>query len=301
MAGKILNVGSLNIDYVYVLDHIVKEGETESSFDYQVFEGGKGLNQSVALSRAGGQVFHAGRIGKEGAFLKDALERSGVDCRFLITDDGANGHAIIQRSVLGENSIILYPGANHKITKENIDQILCHFEASDVLVCQNETSQVAYLIRSAYEKGMKIAWNPSPITDVVKQIDFSMISWLIINEIEGQAITGEEAPEKILDTLRRKYPQLCVVLTLGADGSIYQDSEKTFRQERYTVPVKDTTAAGDTFLGYFISEITRSEGGNVQRALQLASMASALAVSREGAMPSVPMRDEVETALENQQ
>ena len=299
MAGKILNVGSLNIDYVYVLDHIVKEGETESSSDYQIFEGGKGLNQSVALSRAGGQVFHAGRIGKEGAFLKDALERSGVDCQFIITDEGANGHAIIQRSALGENSIILYPGANHKITKENIDQILRHFETGDILVCQNETSQVAYLIRAAYEKGMKIAWNPSPITDVVKQVDFSMITWLIINEIEGQAITGKEAPEEILDSLRREYPRLRVVLTLGADGSIYQDQDKTFRQECYTVPVKDTTAAGDTFLGYFISEVTRSEDGSVQRALQLASMASALAVSREGAMPSVPMRDEVETALKN--
>lgn len=301
MAGRILNVGSLNIDYVYTLDHIVREGETESSFDYQVFAGGKGLNQSVALSRAGGQVFHAGRIGKEGIFLKEALENNGVDCRFLITDEGANGHAIIQRSVSGENCIILYPGANHKITKEDMDRALIDFEKDDILVCQNEISEMEHLIQAAFEKGMRIAWNPSPITNLIRKVDFSMISWLIINEIEGQAITGEEQPEKILDAFRAQYPELCVILTLGADGSVYQDRNTRMKQERYTVPVVDTTAAGDTFLGYFISEVSAAEGNaDVQKALRLASMASALAVSREGAMPSVPMREEVETALKEQ-
>ena len=154
MARKILNFGSLNIDYVYVMDHIVREGETASSLDYQVFEGGKGLNQSVALAKAGGEVYHAGRIGKEGIFLKDALERCGVDCRYLSVDDGANGHAIIQRSVEGENCIILYPGANHKITCEDMDQVLDQFAAGDILVCQNEISEMEYLIDKAYEKGL---------------------------------------------------------------------------------------------------------------------------------------------------
>lgn len=299
MAGKILNFGSVNIDYVYVLDHIVKEGETESSFDYQVFAGGKGLNQSVALARAGGRVFHAGRIGKEGLFLKEALEGCGVDCSFLLTDDGANGHAMIQRSVTGENCIVLYPGANHKITREDIDRALSKFNSGDVLVCQNEISQMEYLISAAFGKGMRIAWNPSPITDIVKNIDFNMISWLIINEIEGQAITAETSAEKILEVLRKRYPKLRVVLTLGADGSVYQDQNMTVRQSRYSVPVKDTTAAGDTFLGYFISEASAAEGNEaeVKKALSLASMAAALAVSREGAMPSVPVREEVEAEL----
>lgn len=298
MARKILNYGSLNIDYVYVLDHIVQEGETESSLDYQVFEGGKGLNQSVALSRAGGEVYHAGRIGKEGVFLKEALENCGVDYRYLLTDEGANGHAIIQRSAEGENCIILYPGANHKITREEMDQVLEQFAAGDILVCQNEISEMEYLIDRAYEKGMKIAWNPSPITEVVNRIDFHKITWLIVNEIEGQAIIGEEEPEKILAGFREKYPQLCLVLTLGSDGSIYQDLEQTVTQERYSVPVKDTTAAGDTFLGYFISEIAKDEKTDVKKALQLASMAAAIAVSREGAMPSIPAREEVERELD---
>ena len=295
MAGKILNFGSLNIDYVYSLDHIVKVGETQASLGYQVFEGGKGLNQSVALARSGGTVFHAGKIGKEGLFLKEALEGSGVDCRYLAVDEGANGHAIIQRSASGENCIILYPGANHQIAPEDIDAVLADFSAGDILVCQNEISSMEYLIRSAYEKGMQIVWNPSPVTDIVDRIDFNMITWLIINEIEGQVITGEEAPEKILAVLREKYPQLKVVLTLGEEGSVCQTGDVTLHQNRFTVPVKDTTAAGDTFLGYFVREV--ADNGDVASALRLAAMAAAIAVSREGAMPSVPVRSEVEDAL----
>lgn len=298
MAGKILNFGSLNIDYVYSLDHITKAGETQASNGYQVFAGGKGLNQSVALARSGGEVFHAGRIGKEGTFLKEALVRSGVDCRFLETDDGANGHAIIQRSATGENCIILYPGANHQITETNIDEVLSSFSAGDILVCQNEISSMEYLIRAAYAKGMQIAWNPSPVTGIVEKIDLNRITWLIINEIEGQAITRQSQPEDILSVLRKRYPTLRVVLTLGEDGSVYQDHTMTLHQQRYTVPVKDTTAAGDTFLGYFICEAAR-EKPDIPKALRLASMAAALAVSKEGAMPSIPMRTDVETALAN--
>lgn len=295
MANKILNFGSLNIDYVYSLDHIVKEGETESSHGYQIFEGGKGLNQSVALSRAGSQVYHAGRIGKEGLFLKQALEENGVDCRFTELDDGANGHAIIQRSASGENCIILLSGANHQISKADIDRVLSEFGAEDILVCQNEISQMDYLIPAAYQRGMRIVWNPSPITDVVNRVDFNHITWLIINEIEGAQITGENDPEQILRFFKEHYPQLRVVLTLGGDGSVYQDSDVTLRQCRYTVPVQDTTAAGDTFLGYFVSQVAAGE--ELPAALRMASMAAALAVSKQGAMPSIPMRGEVEAAL----
>lgn len=299
MANTILNFGSLNIDYVYSLDHIVREGETEASLDYQVFAGGKGLNQSVALSRAGGRVFHAGRVGGEGAFLRRALENSGVDCRFLLTDSGANGHAIIQRSAAGENSILLYPGANHKNTRADMDRVLAQFSAGDVLVCQNEISETAYLIEAAHRRGLRVAWNPSPVTDVIRAVDFNTVTWLIINEIEGEAITGASAPAAMLAELRRRYPDLRVVLTLGAGGSVYQDGELVLRQERYTVPVRDTTAAGDTFLGYFIREAAEAGRGPeaIGRALKLASMAAALAVSREGAMPSVPLREEVEAEL----
>lgn len=297
MAGRILSFGSLNIDYVYSLDHIVREGETQGSFGYQVFPGGKGLNQSVALARAGGRVFHGGRVGREGLFLKEALESCGVDCGLVGLDGGATGHAIIQRSAAGENSIILYPGANHKNTREDIDAALSRFGEGDVLVCQNEISETAYLIEEASRRGLRVAWNPSPVTDAVRSVDLGALTWLVVNEIEGEAVTGETDPEAILAALAGR--GLRAVLTLGAGGSLYRAGALTLRQDSFAVPVRDTTAAGDTFLGYFIQEA--SQGGDgpeaVRRALCLASMAAALAVSREGAMPSIPRRAEVEEAL----
>lgn len=297
MAGNILNFGSLNIDYVYTVDHIVREGETESSLDYQVFPGGKGLNQSVALARAGGgrAVFHGGSIGREGMFLKEILEKEGIDCTWLSVDEGANGHAIIQRSLAGNNSIVLYPGANHKNTKDRIRQVLSAFGRGDILVCQNEVSHVDFLIQEAYERGMRIAWNPSPVTDVIHQVDFSWLTWLIINEIEGECITGEGDPEKILEQLKRRYPELQVVLTLGEEGAVYAGNGLVIPQESFPVTVQDTTAAGDTFLGYFICAAAEAEGEEaIREALRMASRAAALAVSRQGAMPSIPWRSEVE-------
>ncbi len=295
MAGRILNFGSLNIDYVYVVDHIVREGETESSLDYQLFAGGKGLNQSIALARAGGQVFHAGKIGKEGLFLKETLEREGINSTYLSVDPGANGHAIIQRSRKGENAIVLYPGANHKITKEDVDTVLAGFEAGDVLVCQNEISSMEYLLDKAYRKGLNIAWNPSPVTSLVEQIDISHITWLVINEIEGRSITKKADPKEILQVLGNRYPKLFVVLTLGKDGAIYQGNGQQIWQESFSVPVVDTTAAGDTFFGYLMSQLAGKgqEEGHVKEGLKLAAAAAALAVSKEGAVPSIPRVEEV--------
>lgn len=297
MAGKILSFGSLNLDYVYTVDHIVRNGETLASLDYQVFKGGKGLNQSAALARAGAKVFHAGKIGQEGLFLKKALEAEGIDCGFLDTDAGANGHAIIQRSLQGDNCIVLYPGANHRISTADMDRVLAHFGEGDILVCQNEISHVDYLIEAAYSRGMKIAWNPSPVTDAVSRVDCSRITWLVINEIEGQSITGKAEPEEILSVLKDQYPQLTVVLTLGEDGSVCQSGGMQVRQPIFAVPVKDTTAAGDTYLGYFIAMAAeaseRQEVPDWQWIMRTASMASAIAVSREGAMPSIPRMDEV--------
>jgi ribokinase len=131
---------------------------------------------------------------------------------------------------------------------------------------------------------------------VVREIDFRQITWLIINEIEGQAITGKTRPEEILQSLRADYPQLRVVLTLGEAGSVYQDAEVTLTQQRYTVAVKDTTAAGDTFTGYFLAGL--SEGLPIEDVLRMSAKASSIAVTREGAVPSIPYRAEVLEALQ---
>ena len=175
---KILNFGSCNIDFVYKLDHIVTIGETETSNSMQVFPGGKGLNQSVALAKAGMEVYHAGCIGTDGEMLTDVLESNGVDISNIKKVAEKTGHAIIQVSSKGDNSIFLYPGSNAKITEEFVDEVLDKFQKGDILLLQNEINKIDYIIEKAYEKGMCIILNPSPYNDKIKKIDFNMLSYI---------------------------------------------------------------------------------------------------------------------------
>ena len=188
---KILNFGSLNIDYVYNVDHFVQKGETISSSQMNIFSGGKGLNQSVALGRAGAKVFHAGRIGKDGEFLVEQLKEAGVNTDLVVVDeDCSTGHAIIQNDAEGDNCILLYGGANQRITKEQIDAALEQFDAGDYLVLQNEISNLPYLMEKAAEKQMKIVLNPSPMDEKIKALPLDKVTLFFVNEIEAER-TGE--------------------------------------------------------------------------------------------------------------
>ena len=149
---KILNFGSCNIDYVYSIDHIVRVGETQSTNRLDIFPGGKGLNQSIAIARAGAKVYHAGCVGYDGDMLTELLSDSGVDISYVRTTDIKNGHAIIQVDSNGNNSIFLYGGSNDMVTEEYIDSVLEHFEAGDILLLQNEISNVEYIIKKASKK-----------------------------------------------------------------------------------------------------------------------------------------------------
>lgn len=288
---KVLNFGSLNLDYVYNVDHMVLPGETQATSAMNTFCGGKGLNQSIALAKAGVEVYHAGMIGEEGGILLDACKEGGVDARFVKTIEGKSGHTIIQVDKNGQNCILLYGGANRAMTKEYIDEVLDFFEAGDILLLQNEVNLVEYMIDQAYAKGMMVVINPSPYNEALDACDFSKISLFLVNEIEGAQITGETETDAILAVLKEKYPHAKVVLTLGGDGSVYQDETGQYRQGIFKVKAVDTTAAGDTFTGYFISSII--DGTPVEEGLKLAAKASAIAVSRPGATASIPLREEV--------
>ena len=288
---KVLNFGSLNLDYVYSVEHMVMAGETLATSGMNIFCGGKGLNQSIALAKAGVPVYHAGMIGEEGQILLEACKDSGVNTEFIRAIPGKSGHTIIQVDKNGQNCILLYGGANRSITKEFVDEVLKHFEKGDILLLQNEINLVDYMIDQAYEKEMMIILNPSPYDSYLDACDFSKISMFLMNEIEGWQVTGEKEPDKILEKLRELYPKAKVVLTLGSAGSIYQDKEIQCRQGIFKVETKDTTAAGDTFTGYFISSII--EGMPVEKGLEIAAKASAIAVSREGATASIPAKEEV--------
>ena len=288
---KVLNFGSLNIDYVYQVDHMVRAGETLASDGREAFPGGKGLNQSVALARAGVPVYHAGLIGGDGGMLLEVCRENGIDARFIREVPGPRGHTIIQVDKTAQNCILLYAGSNGQMTPDFVDEVLSHFDRGDLLLLQNEINLLPYLIDRAYDRGMTVVLNPSPIGPALEQCDLSKVSLFLMNEIEGGVLSGSDTPEGIMDYMGRTYPRARTVLTLGRDGSWYFDADTVLRQQAYSVDAVDTTAAGDTFTGYFLSALLKELP--VAQALELASRASALAVTRKGAVPSIPRWDEV--------
>ena len=269
---KILNFGSLNLDKVYKVAHFVREGETISAQEQNQFLGGKGLNQSVALARAGIFVEHAGAVGRETTEFHALLKAEGAGTTYLRVLETVSGHAVIQ-SCAGQNCIIVYGGANRMTRPQDVDAFLKDYGPGDLLLLQNETSCVRYAMEQARKKGMTVV--------------------LFVNETEGGLLSGTPANENeaVLAALGERFPHAAVVLTVGGEGALYRKGGVLLRQRAYPVKVVDTTAAGDTFTGYFLAGMIR--GFDPGKCLRCASMAAALAVSREGASASIPTWREV--------
>ena len=293
---RVLNIGSLNIDYVYTVDHIILPGETEATASRSIFLGGKGMNQSCALAKAGVEVYHGGMIGEDGKMFLDACKQYGVHHEFIQIVDGPSGHTIIQIDKNAQNSILLFGGANQKLTTEYVDEVLAHFGSDDILLLQNEVNLLPYIVDKAYEKGMQIALNPSPFNEKLEEVDMKKIGIFLLNEVEGFQLTGETDANAILAKLRQLFPHARILLTLGKDGAIYADETQKVYQPIFPVKAVDTTAAGDTFTGYFLAGL--SQGLPMEETLRISAKASSIAVSREGAVPSIPWRTEVMAELE---
>lgn len=292
---KVLNIGSMNLDLVYSVDHIVQPGETEASFALDTFLGGKGLNQSMALAKAGVEVYQGGMIGEDGQVFLDACAEYGVKADYIRTVPGKSGHAVIQRDKNAQNCILLYGGANQMLTEEYVDSVLANFEAGDILLLQNEVNQMPYIVEKAYGKGMQIALNPSPFNEKLSAVDMAKIAIFLLNEVEGNQVTGLTDPDEIIAEMLRRFPKAKIVLTLGKDGAVYADAEQKHFQPIFKVQAVDTTAAGDTFTGYFLAGLL--SGLPVPEILKMSAKASSIAVTRAGAVPSIPYRDEVLSAL----
>ena len=289
---KILDFGSINLDFTYQVDHHVKTGETITSLNRTVFPGGKGYNQAVALGRAGAEgVFFACRLGKDGDFLIPICRDAGVDTRYMEITDLPTGQGIIQLNSEGDNCIILFPSANRSIDEEFADRVLEGFTGGDLLLLQNEISSLSYIIDRAFEKGMRIVMNPSPFDFRLKECDLTKIGIFRINETEGNQLTGKDDPEEILDALKQLYPETEIILTLGEKGSIYSYKDKRIYQRAYEVVPVDTTAAGDTFTGYYLASLLK--GLSIEECLDTASKASAMSVTVKGAIPSIPLYKDV--------
>ncbi len=278
---KVLNFGSLNIDHVYRVAAFVRPGETISALNYAKFAGGKGLNQSIALARAGMHVLHAGRIGTDGLFLKELLVSNGVDCSPLVVSGSEpSGHAVIQVSASGENCIVLFSGANHNISSEQIKAAMTGMTPGDFLLLQNEISGMSEILREAAAHGLRIFFNPAPMNRSVFNYPLELVDTFIVNETEGEALGA--------------LPGKNVLMTLGAEGARYFPAGGGPAVAVPASPVEkvaDTTAAGDTFIGYFLAET--AAGASPEQAMRIAAQASALCVSRPGAAASIPKRAEL--------
>ena len=288
---KILNYGSLNIDLVYGVEHFVRAGETIAATGFERFAGGKGVNQSVALGKAGAQVCHGGKVGADGLFLVEMLRSAAVDTAHIGGNGSATGTAVIQVDQSGQNCIIIHGGANQENTREEIDKMLSSFSPGDMLLLQNEVNLPLYAMEAAKKRGMQVALNPSPISENLKTIPAEWVDVWILNEVEGFELTQENDPERILAVLHQKYPSAQIVLTLGEKGCVCYHQGEFFQQEAFAVKAVDTTAAGDTFTGFYLAAIAR--GSNAPDALRLAAKAASIAVTRSGAAPSIPTLAEV--------
>ena len=290
---KVINYGSLNIDLVYRVPHIVRPGETIASGGFETFAGGKGANQSMALARAGAAVWHGGGIGRDGRWVIEKLGEAGVDTRLVDVVDGPSGHAVIQVDDAGENAIFLFAGANHRIDVARAAESLGQFESGDLLLLQNEVNDVPGLIEAGAAAGLQVCLSPAPFTPDVARWPLDRLSLLVVNETEAAGLVGQGEAQDMLRQLqgRLRSDDAEVVMTLGAGGALYAQGREVVHQPAIAATAVDTTAAGDTFIGYFLA--ARARGEPAEAALELACRAAAVCVSRPGAMDSIPEAGEL--------
>ena len=283
---KILNFGSINKDFFYSVNDFVKPGETISSIRYNVKIGGKGLNQSVGISKAGQKIYHAGIINKDDIFILDKLKKWNINCKNILLSNNPTGHAIIQVDKKGENSIIIHGGANHDVDIKFIKSVLSKFDSGDILVLQNEINNIKEIIDRAHHKKMKIVFNPAPFNNEILSYDLNKISTLILNQTEGEALSKEKKPDGILKVLNSKFNNTEIILTLGEKGSLYSFKDELVKIKAHKLDTVDTTGAGDTFIGYYVAGIASKM--NKKDNLNRASEAAAIATTKLGAAESIP-------------
>jgi len=300
MGAKIAVVGSLNMDLVVRVPHMPIPGETVIGSDFRTIPGGKGANQAVAATRLGAEVTMIGRVGDDdfGRAQLRNLGELGVDTTHVIVDpEAATGIALITLDASGQNSIVLASGANMRLTTEDINAAQDAILQSDVLVLQLESplEVVAYAIDMAHAEGVEVILNPAPAQPLAKET-LVKLDYLIPNESETVLLTGIEVAD--INSAKAAAERLrgegvgTVILTLGDRGAFLVSATESVHVPGYEVEVVDTTAAGDAFVGGFA--VALAQGQNLAEAVRYANAAGALAVTRLGAQPSLPTRQEVE-------
>ncbi|MBY6066333.1 ribokinase [Leisingera aquaemixtae] len=286
----IWNLGSINADMVYTMPHLPAAGETLAALSLDRFLGGKGANMSVAATRAGSDVHHVGAVGPDGKWALERLKEYGVGISHIVQADTPTGHAIIAVEPEGENQIILFPGANRTLSREQVEQALSRAGAGDILVMQNETSMQAEAAQLGRKMGLRVCYAAAPFDADAVQAVLPCLDFLILNEVEAQQL--QQATGKEPGGLGVKD----VIITLGAKGARHIDGETGAVSDVPALPVTpvDTTGAGDTFTGYVLSGLDL--GLTVAEAMAQASRAGALMVTRRGTADVIPTLKEVQAA-----
>ncbi|GIV87888.1 MAG: ribokinase [Chloroflexus sp.] len=302
MTPTIIVVGSLNMDLVVRAPRHPQPGETLIGSDFQIFPGGKGANQAVAAARLGARVRMIGRVGVDafGDALLDAAQYDGVDTGYVQRDpDAATGVALITLDAHGQNTIVVAPGANMRVSEADVQRAEALFQGADVLLMQLECPLDAVMAATelAHRYGVQVVLNPAPARPLPVAL-LSQIDYLLPNQLELQALAeGETDLTAAIERLQRQGVRNLLV-TLGAEGALLATGEQTTTVPAFQVPVVDTVAAGDAFAGAFC--VALAEGKPPLEAVRWGNAAGALAVTRAGAQPSLPSRMEVMRLLEVQ-
>lgn len=281
----IWNLGSINADLVYAVPHIPEPGETLSSTDRATFMGGKGANMSVAIARAGSRINHIGALGPDGDWAQKRLLEYGVDTQHIAQFDTATGHAIIMVDEHGENAILLHAGANGEVPQTALQTALSEAQTGDWFVTQNETNLQRTGASLAKKMGLKVAYAAAPFSAERVQAVLEHLDFLILNEVEAAQLT--EATGKTPNALGVRD----VVVTLGGDGADWFGPEGKQHFDALPVTPIDTTGAGDTFTGYLLAGL--DQGMPMAQAINMATKAGALMVTRKGTADVIPDLSEV--------
>jgi len=287
----IYNLGSINADHIYNVPHLPCPGETLSANSFVTGLGGKGINQSVAAALAGSKVIHIGAVGGDGKWAVDKIASYGIDTRNINTVDTATGHAIINVDESGENAIVIYPGANHGLIVDQISNAMQDAKSGDILLLQNETTLQAQAAKLAQDRGMTVIYSAAPFSVNAVRAVLENITMLLMNKVESEQLCAGLESELI------DLPVSEIIVTKGSDGVDWLNSATGEIAHTPSFPVSaiDTTAAGDTFAGYFAAGL--DQGLSMEAAIGLGSAAAAIKVTRMGTAEAIPMRDEVDTFL----
>ncbi len=300
MSNKIVVVGSINVDRTLHIQQIPKPGETVRVRDITQAPGGKGANQAVSAKRSGSEVTFIGAIGKDenGKFMLATLSKEGINIDHITSfADEKTGNATIMLSDAGQNSILMYPGANNKISHSQINSAAAVLKSSNFIVANFETTQEAIIdsFKLAKGKNVKTILNPAPASKINEKL-YGITDVIAPNETESEVITGihisdKDSLEKTGKYFRNKGIPVTLI-TLGSKGVFLSTPNITKLIPAYKVKAKDTTAAGDTFIGALAAEL-KTDFSNIEDAIKYAQQASSITVQRYGAIPSIPTRQEI--------